>query len=501
MMRKRGLILLFLIIAAVAVLVMAIPETDEDGDGYCPFAGTDCPAALDCNDNNPDVSPVAEEMPGDGLDNDCNGIVDDACMDADNDGYSTTASAGGADCGGEASIDCDDANIYINPGVAEVCDDGIDNNCNGKTDAEDGACVESSCTLHEDLSFWINCDADEITSANEGDSVYMLLWAEGCDEDSDVEFRIYEHSPGDESLEDTVEAAEVMTNVPDEEGNPTDVDVWVAPWIASYIEDDDDTGPEYYFTGRLTEDGSYYYEASSGKTADTLLSVEGCDGCGIECTLDTGSLGGGGQTLLTPDCLPDVDCTTAPWSSCDSSTGKMTRDVELCTASGTGSVECMEDAKMRMAAEKLCSSSSNPLGKSSTGPGIGECGDGICDAGEECGLDCGEAGPGFPWIWVIAIIIVAGAVTTAVIYLKKKNMPVKKPEPKKMPFAQQKDLDAILSYIRAAKAKGYKDEQITEALKKAGWKDEQVKFAFESINKPAEAAKQTAKPDSQPLNK
>jgi hypothetical protein len=64
--------------------------------------------------------------------NNCAGVCDQSksftvsaqCIDADDDGYH-------ANCGEE---DCDDGEASINPGAIEVCDDGIDNNCNGQTD-------------------------------------------------------------------------------------------------------------------------------------------------------------------------------------------------------------------------------------------------------------------------------------------------------------------------------------------------------------------------------
>lgn len=64
----------------------------------------------------------------------------------------------------------------------------------------------TECTIDPDMTMWINCDAEGINAANQGDTVYLVLWTEGCDEDSSIKFNIYEHSAGSESLEDTVTA-------------------------------------------------------------------------------------------------------------------------------------------------------------------------------------------------------------------------------------------------------------------------------------------------------
>ncbi len=56
------------------------------------------------------------------------------CTDADHDGFYRE----GGTCG---VADCDDTNPNVNPSVPEVCNDGIDNNCNGAVDAADPACA------------------------------------------------------------------------------------------------------------------------------------------------------------------------------------------------------------------------------------------------------------------------------------------------------------------------------------------------------------------------
>ena len=102
----------------------------------------------DCDENDPDVNPGAEEGPPqdpncfDDIDNDCDGDVDEDdfgcfCWDNDVDGYSSD------ECGGE---DCDDDDPDVNPGMIESIDDDncldtLDNDCDGDTDLDDGGCV------------------------------------------------------------------------------------------------------------------------------------------------------------------------------------------------------------------------------------------------------------------------------------------------------------------------------------------------------------------------
>ncbi len=108
-------------------------ERDLDGDGVALCQG-------DCNDNDPTAFPGNVEACADGVDNDCDGAVDEAgcvCPDRDRDGYTDAACGGG---------DCDDTNPAVHPTVAEACNDGIDNDCNGATDCADAACsADAQC--------------------------------------------------------------------------------------------------------------------------------------------------------------------------------------------------------------------------------------------------------------------------------------------------------------------------------------------------------------------
>ena len=72
-------------------------------------------------------SVIAQPEECDDLDNDCNGLIDDGLSyDFDGDGHNSPDSC-------LNNTDCDDANALIYPGNSEKCD-GIDNDCNGEVD-------------------------------------------------------------------------------------------------------------------------------------------------------------------------------------------------------------------------------------------------------------------------------------------------------------------------------------------------------------------------------
>ena len=121
-------------------------DTDKDGFGNSPQTGGDnqclCKASelyssaspTDCDDTNGQVKPGAAEI-CDGIDNDCNGKTDETC-DEDKDGYcdATAVIVGKTKACKYVGADCDDGNPKIHPGQPEVCGNSIDDDCDGTTD-------------------------------------------------------------------------------------------------------------------------------------------------------------------------------------------------------------------------------------------------------------------------------------------------------------------------------------------------------------------------------
>ena len=110
-------------------------EADADQDGISLCAG-------DCDDGNLAVYPGADEYCN-GIDDNCDSFVDEAgALDAltwfedlDGDGYGAPQT-GIEDCAQPQdhvadSSDCDDGDAAIHPAAPEICNDGIDDDCDG----------------------------------------------------------------------------------------------------------------------------------------------------------------------------------------------------------------------------------------------------------------------------------------------------------------------------------------------------------------------------------
>ena len=109
---------------------------DDDGDGYCesPPCVNASSTIPDCDDTTTSISPAAPEVLN-GIDDDCDGLIDEGTPSYDDDGDGFCESPPCINTN-STQPDCDDNNYTINPSATEVCNDGVDNNCNNQTNEE-----------------------------------------------------------------------------------------------------------------------------------------------------------------------------------------------------------------------------------------------------------------------------------------------------------------------------------------------------------------------------
>ena len=132
--------------------VVPANEADADGDLCRVCHG-------DCDDSDPNRKAAAAPCNGtekcDGIDNDCSSALALCEIDTDGDGYvNPLCSANPSDqCsgfgGGLQGVDCDNSSATSCPACFEICLNGVDDNCNGKTDTD---CTEANATQIIDCS-------------------------------------------------------------------------------------------------------------------------------------------------------------------------------------------------------------------------------------------------------------------------------------------------------------------------------------------------------------
>lgn len=116
------------------------------------------PADVDAGDSDAGDAGRDDAGPTDAALPDAGDVDAAACPDVDGDGH------GAAPCGD----DCDDTNVNVHPDAAEVCNGGLDDDCNGLADVADAVCVpcpagytgvDGSCTDIDECATGAPCGA------------------------------------------------------------------------------------------------------------------------------------------------------------------------------------------------------------------------------------------------------------------------------------------------------------------------------------------------------
>lgn len=166
---------------------------DADGDGITVAGG-------DCDDSDATISPYSQDVPYDGIDQDCDGVD---VTDVDQDGYDAIEAGG---------TDCDDADGEIHPDIDDPCG-GVDDDCDGVEDDDadadgdgvttcDGDCDDNDAAVSPDATDIGGNDVDEDCNGRvRGDcsddilsgewEVQFSVYFDDCDSDVESGYSIF----------------------------------------------------------------------------------------------------------------------------------------------------------------------------------------------------------------------------------------------------------------------------------------------------------------------
>lgn len=278
---------------------VTVLEADADQDGYND--------SIDCDDDRADIHPDAAEH-CDGVDEDCDALVDDDPTDPkvwyqDNDGDGFGSSVTTTGCGSPTpgwaagATDCDDANFLANPDQTEVCD-SFDNDCDGNIDNTTGV-----------TNWFADADGDGFgdPSTFTADCMTPVGYTSDnsdCDDTNpDIHPAVYEHCDGvDENCDGAIDDGAIdpstwyLDNDGDGQGGAITTLSCLAP--ANYLAipgDCNDANPDIYLgaveycnqldddcDGTIDEDDAadaalWYLDSDTDRYGDANAAIQSCD--------------------------------------------------------------------------------------------------------------------------------------------------------------------------------------------------------------------------------
>ena len=292
--------------------------TDADGDGFgdsaagvmaCEEADGIVADDTDCDDTNETVNPGAQEVcDADAVDEDCDGLSDDAddsvdestqtlwFVDGDKDSFGDAADVGVLACQDLSdednwystnNADCDDEISEINPDAQEVCDeDRTDEDCDGLADDDDPDTEDATKSL-----FYADVDQDNYGDSADAGSLFCGSPSTSTDwftdNNLDCDDSRGDISPNADEICDTFNIDEDCDGIVDDE----DDSVLESSKITFYVDDDRDSyGDENDSGVRFCDNpttGSQWYSADNTDCNDDASDVnpgedEVCDALDVD---------------------------------------------------------------------------------------------------------------------------------------------------------------------------------------------------------------------------
>ncbi len=361
--------------------LVEICYADGDGDGarhpYAPASSEDdrcvhdglapADAPVDCDDAASAAHPGATEVPGDAVDQDCDGVV--TCYaDRDGDGFGGSApvASADADCddAAEAAVggaDCDDTDASVHPGASDAVADGVDGDCDGLEACREDLDADGAYGAGERLVAQIACD---------GPALAPVGASADCD-DGDASVNPYAPEVAGDGVDSDCDLEEACFLDADGDGARGPVSAILQPYTGRYTCEDAGFADGSYPTDCDDDDASVNPAAIEAAGDGVDANCDGTERCFVDADRDGAR---GGETLASSRLACDGagEATAAAVRDCDDTDPTRSPSLDADDDGVDACADCDDRDAMR-----------TPGGVDLPGDGV----DSGCDGVEDCYAD------------------------------------------------------------------------------------------------------------------